>query len=84
MNALILDYLTLSGYSRAAANFSREANLDPHQDNQSILTRQKIQNAIHRGHVHEAIEALNDLDPEVNICPGVPSFVALKNSPNFP
>ncbi|PKS05871.1 hypothetical protein jhhlp_007701 [Lomentospora prolificans] len=65
MNALILDYLTLSGYSRAAANFSSEANLDPHQDNQSILVRQNIQNAIHRGHVHEAIEALNDLDPEI-------------------
>lgn len=67
MNALILDYLTLSGYSRAAANFSSEANLDPHQDVDSILIRQRIQNAIHRGNIHDALEALNDLDPEVNI-----------------
>ncbi len=34
MNALILDYLTVGGYSRAAASFAAEANLVPQQDNE--------------------------------------------------
>lgn len=66
MNALILDYLTVGGYSRAAASFAAEANLDPQQDSESMRIRQGIQNAIHDGKVHEAIQALNDMDPEVN------------------
>lgn len=65
MNALILDYLTVGGYSRAAASFAAEANLPPHQDSSSVELRQKIQNAIHDGRIHEAIQALNEVDPEV-------------------
>lgn len=69
MNALILDYLTVGGYSRAAASFAAEANLDPQQDHESMRIRQGIQNAIHDGKIHEAIQALNDMDPEVNHFP---------------
>jgi hypothetical protein len=65
MNALILDYLTVGGYSRAAASFAVEANLTPQQNNEDIQIRQNIQNAIHNGRVDEAIQTLNDMDPEV-------------------
>lgn len=65
INALILDYLTMEGYPNAAANFSKEANLQPHQDTGSIQARQDIQNSIHGGNIQTAIEALNDLDPEI-------------------
>lgn len=66
INALILDYLTMEGYPNAAANFSKEANLQPHQDTGSIQARQEIQNSIHGGNIQLAIETLNDLDPEVS------------------
>jgi hypothetical protein len=67
INALILDYLTMEGYPNAAAKFSKEANLQPHQDNASIRARQEIQNHIHSGSIQAAIEALNELDPEVRL-----------------
>lgn len=65
LNALILDYLTMEGYPQAAAKFSREANLQPMQDDPVVKDRQKIKQLIHEGKVQEAIEELNDLDPEV-------------------
>lgn len=72
INALILDYLTMEGYPNAAANFSKEANLQPHQDGASITARQEIQNCIHGGNIQTAIETLNDFDPEVRFNPNVP------------
>ncbi|KAI1851588.1 hypothetical protein JX266_003050 [Neoarthrinium moseri] len=65
INALILDYLTMAGYPNAAKKFSAEANLPAHQDNASIVARQQIQTAIHRGDIATAISELNDLDPEI-------------------
>lgn len=76
INALILDYLTMEGYPKAAAKFSKEANLHPQQDEESIRTRQEIQRSIHAGNIESAIEALNELDPEVSrvfwFVPGIP------------
>jgi hypothetical protein len=79
INALILDYLTMAGYPNAAARFSAEANLQPQHDDSSIGARQQIQNSIHRGDIQAAIDALNDLDPEVNRAslPGPPSCLSL-------
>lgn len=65
INALILDYLTMEGYPMAAAKFSKEANLQPQQEGASIKARQQIREHIHRGGIKQAIEALNDLDPEI-------------------
>lgn len=65
INALILDYLTVEGYPQAAANFSKEANLQPMQEDPAIEARQKIRNLIHQGNIQAAIESLNSLDPEV-------------------
>lgn len=56
----------MEGYPNAAANFSKEANLQPHQDTSSIQARQEIQNSIHGGNIQLAIETLNDFDPEVS------------------
>jgi hypothetical protein len=69
INALILDYLTMEGYPNAAANFSKEANLAPHQETPSIIARQEIQKCIHSGNIQTAIETLNDFDPEVRTFP---------------
>ncbi|KAG5984086.1 hypothetical protein E4U55_006118 [Claviceps digitariae] len=65
INALILDYLTMEGYPNAAARFSREANLQLHQDGLCIHARQVIQNHILKGDIQAGIEALNDFDPEI-------------------
>jgi hypothetical protein len=66
INALILDYLTTEGYPSAAARFSKEANLRPLQEEESVKARQQIQHSIHLGSIQEAIEALNELDPQVS------------------
>lgn len=65
INNLILDYLTMEGYPLAAAKFSKEANLSPRQEDPAIKARQQIRNSIHQGNIQEAIEALNELDPQV-------------------
>lgn len=65
INNLVLDYLTMEGYTLAAAKFSKEANLSPRQEDPAIKARQEIRNSIHQGKIQEAIEALNELDPEV-------------------
>ncbi len=66
INALILDYLLMEGYPKAAANFSKEANLRPMNDCYYVEARQEIQNAIHRGSIDEAISQINTLDPTVS------------------
>lgn len=67
INALILDYLTTEGYPSAAAKFSKEANLSPRQEEESVKARRQIQHSIHMGSIQDAIEALNDLEPQVSL-----------------
>ncbi|KAI1765360.1 CTLH/CRA C-terminal to lish motif domain-containing protein [Hypoxylon sp. FL1150] len=65
INALIFDYLTLAGYPNAAAKFSTEANLSPHQHGSTIEARQEIQDYIKRGEIENAIRTLNNYDPSI-------------------
>jgi DNA-directed RNA polymerase specialized sigma subunit len=78
INALILDYLTTEGYPSAAAKFSKEANLRPLQEDESIKSRQQIQHSIHKGSIQEAIDSLNELEPQVSqraiFCPSSPCY----------
>ncbi|KAF9505824.1 hypothetical protein BS47DRAFT_1353604 [Hydnum rufescens UP504] len=60
-----MDYLVIEGYKTAAEEFSKEANLDPMVDLDSIESRMSIREAIQRGDVEEAIEKVNDLNPEI-------------------
>jgi hypothetical protein len=62
---LVLDYLIMEGYPKAAAYFSKEANIQPQSEDRSIQARQEILHAIHSGDIETAITALNELDPEV-------------------
>ena len=62
-----MDYLVIEGYKTAAEEFSKEANLDPMVDLDSIESRMSIREAVQRGDVEEAIEKVNDLNPEVTI-----------------
>ena len=66
INWVIMDYLVLEGYVEAAEKFAQETNLPSPVDAQSIRDRVRIRNAIHAGTVDEAIEMINELEPEVS------------------
>lgn len=61
-----MDYLVIEGYKSAAEEFSKEANLSPAMDLESIENRMNIRDAVQRGDVEEAIERVNDLNPDVS------------------
>ena len=65
LNKLVMNYLIIQGYKDAAEKFSKECNLPPDVDLSSIEDRMSIRTAVESGKVDEAIEKVNDLDPEV-------------------
>jgi len=65
LNRLIMDYLVIEGYKTAAEEFSKEADIAPPVDFNSIESRMNIREAVQRGDVEEAIERTNDLNPEI-------------------
>ncbi|KAI9745600.1 MAG: hypothetical protein M1818_001134 [Claussenomyces sp. TS43310] len=65
INALILDYLTAEGYPSAADRFSKEANLRPLEQQDSVIVRDQVKHNIHLGSILNAIEAINELNPQI-------------------
>jgi len=65
INALILDYLTAEGYPSAADRFSKEANLKPLEQQDSVVIRDQIKHDIHLGNIQNAIEAINEVNPQI-------------------
>ena len=61
-----MNYLVIEGYKTSAEEFSREANLSPGVDLESIESRMSIREALQRGDVGDAITRVNDLNPEVS------------------
>jgi len=66
-----MNYLVIEGYKDAAEKFSQECGLQLDTDLESIQDRELILNAIQNGNVEEAIERVNDLNPEVIFCKGL-------------
>ncbi|KAK7205931.1 CTLH/CRA C-terminal to lish motif domain-containing protein [Myxozyma melibiosi] len=65
LDALVMNYLIIEGYQSAASKFAQEANLSSSVALDSIDERIKIRAAIHAGRIQEAIERINDLNPEL-------------------
>ncbi|KAG6862396.1 hypothetical protein C0995_011836 [Termitomyces sp. Mi166 len=65
LNRLIMDYLVIEGYKRAAEEFSQEADIAPPVDFESIESRMNIREALQRGDIDDAITRVNDLNPEI-------------------
>ncbi|KAL7750002.1 Glucose-induced degradation complex subunit [Sorochytrium milnesiophthora] len=65
LNRLIMNYLVIEGYKDAAQSFSAESGVAPSVDLSSIQDRMLIRNAVQSGNIDEAIERVNDLDPEI-------------------
>ncbi len=54
----------IEGYKDAAEQFALESGLKPSIDLASIEDRMVIRNSVQSGNIDEAIERVNDLDPE--------------------
>lgn len=84
LNRLVMDYLVIEGYKEAAENFARESGLEPLLDFESIQSRMNVRNAIQQGNVQEAIERINDLNPEVSLSLFCINHVSLRLHNNAP
>lgn len=60
-----MNYLIIEGYKDAAEKFSQESGAKPPVNLESIQDRMIVRTAIQRGNIEEAIERVNDLNPEV-------------------
>ncbi|KAF2162573.1 hypothetical protein M409DRAFT_69131 [Zasmidium cellare ATCC 36951] len=65
INWVIMDYLVSEGYPGAAEKFAQETNICNPTDMGDIRDRVQIRKAIHDGKVDEAVEMINELDPEI-------------------
>ena len=61
-----MEYLISEGYPEAAQRFALEANIEPELDVDSIQERVEIREAIASGDIQNAIEKINELNPQVN------------------
>jgi hypothetical protein len=65
LNRLVMNYLVIEGYKDAAERFAVESGLPPTVDLAHIEERMNIRNAVQSGNIEEAIERVNDLDPDI-------------------
>ncbi|CAD7702968.1 unnamed protein product, partial [Ostreobium quekettii] len=64
MNRLVMNFLVTEGYVKAAQMFEQESGTCPGINLGSITDRMEIRKAVQSGNVEDAIEKVNDLDPE--------------------
>ncbi|CAL5229989.1 g13423 [Coccomyxa viridis] len=65
MNRLIMNFLVTEGYVEAAQTFQQESMTQPGIDLAAITDRMEIRKAVQSGNVEDAIERVNDLNPEI-------------------
>lgn len=65
MNNLIMNFLVTEGFVEAAEIFQRESGTDPGVDLRAITDRMEVRKALQSGNVEDAIDKVNDLNPEI-------------------
>ena len=66
LDQVVMDYLVREGFKEAATNFASEANVTPPPYDTSLMDQQTaIRGAVESGDVSQAMELVNDLDPEI-------------------
>ena len=65
-NHVFHDLQRLQGYVDAADIFQKESNTKPGVDLAAITDRMEIRKAVQSGDIQQAIERVNDLNPEVS------------------
>ncbi|GFZ06243.1 LisH and RanBPM domains containing protein [Actinidia rufa] len=63
-NKLVMNFLVTEGYVDAAEKFRMESGTD-HIDIATITNRMAVKRAVQSGNVEDAIEKVNDLNPEI-------------------
>ncbi|PWA61138.1 lisH and RanBPM domains containing protein [Artemisia annua] len=66
MNKLVMNFLVTEGYVDAAEKFRKESGTEPEIDLATITDRMAVKKAVQDGHVVDAIEKVNDLNPEAS------------------
>ncbi|KAF3556377.1 hypothetical protein F2Q69_00013549 [Brassica cretica] len=66
MNTLVMNFLVTEGFVEAADKFQRESGTKPEIDLATITDRMAVKKAVQNGNVEDAIEKVNDLNPEVH------------------
>ncbi|GMN50871.1 hypothetical protein TIFTF001_020019 [Ficus carica] len=65
MNKLVMNFLVTEGYVEAAEKFRMESGTEPDIDIATITDRMAVKKAVQCGNVEDAIEKVNDLNPEI-------------------
>ncbi|KAH7568966.1 hypothetical protein JRO89_XS06G0081700 [Xanthoceras sorbifolium] len=65
MNKLVMNFLVTEGYVDAAEKFRMESGTEPDIDLATIMDRMAVKKAVQCGNVEDAIEKVNDLNPEI-------------------
>ncbi|KAL5972556.1 hypothetical protein ACLOJK_039360 [Asimina triloba] len=65
MNKLVMNFLVTEGYVEAAEKFRMESGTEPDIDLATITDRMAVKMAVQCGNVEDAIEKVNDLNPEI-------------------
>ena len=65
MNRLVMNYFVTEGHVDAAREFARESGTATEVDHDTIKDRMLIRRAVQRGEVTEAMDRVNDLNPEI-------------------
>ncbi|XP_057472237.1 protein GID8 homolog isoform X2 [Actinidia eriantha] len=64
-NKLVMNFLVTEGYVDAAEKFRMESGTEPDIDIATITDRMAVKKAVQSGNVEDAIEKVNDLNPEI-------------------
>ncbi|KAJ3674090.1 hypothetical protein LUZ60_006082 [Juncus effusus] len=65
MNRLVMNFLVTEGFVDAAEKFRLESGTEPDIDLATITDRMAVKMAVQSGNVQDAIEKINDLNPEI-------------------
>ena len=65
MNKLVMNYFVTEGYVDAAREFEKESGTRTEVDLDTIKDRMLIRRAVQKGEVEDAIDRVNDLNPEI-------------------
>ncbi|XP_043808597.1 protein GID8 homolog isoform X3 [Manihot esculenta] len=77
MNKLVMNFLVTEGYVDAAEKFRMESGTEPDIDLATITDRMAVKKAVQCGNVEDAIEKVNDLNPEQSFLEELERTVAL-------
>ncbi|KAK1309094.1 hypothetical protein QJS10_CPA09g01441 [Acorus calamus] len=77
MNKLVMNFLVTEGYVEAAEKFRMESGTEPDIDLATITDRMAVKKAVQCGNVKDAIEKVNDLNPEQAFLEELEKTVAL-------